>query len=164
MLHHNGPRAITPKLASLDKGGRALRPICLASILILLIQLPSWSQEAISVGLNGPVHTVLTEEFSDENGLPYQSRGSTFEIYDRRGYQLEVYQYNPDGSLWVHTINSRNGQQILKSQTTGTPPFANYSVQNFFDADGKLIETDAYDANGVLTQKVSSEFLERQPE
>lgn len=141
-----------------------MRPICSALILILVIQLSSWSQEAIAVGLKGPVHTVLSEEFSDENGLPYQSRGSTFEIYDRQGYQLEVYRYNSDGFLWVHTIISRNGQQILKSQTTGTAPFANSSVQNFFDADGKVIETDTYNATGVLAQKSTSEFLERRPE
>ena len=164
MLHHKGPRSFTPSLASLDKGGRALRPIYLALILIFLIQLPSWSQEAIAVGLKGPVHTVLTEEFSDENGLPYQSRGSAFEIYDRQGYQLEVYRYNSDGFLWVHTIISRNGQRILKSQTTGAAPFANTSVQNFFDADGKVIETDTYNANGDLTQKFTSEFLEKRPE
>jgi len=73
-------------------------------ILILLAPLPSWSQEATAVGLKGLVHTVLIEEFSDENGVFHQSRGSTFEVYDRRGYQLEVYRYKPDGSLWVHTI------------------------------------------------------------
>jgi hypothetical protein len=164
MLHHSGPRSITPRLASLDKGGRALRPICSALILILLIQFSCWSQEATAVGLKGPVHTVLTEEFSDENGLTYQSRGSTFEVYDRQGYQLEAYRYDPGGFLRVHTIISRNGQQIIKSQTTGTAPFANYSVQNFFDADGKVIETDTYNANGVLTQKFTTEFLEKRPE
>ncbi len=160
MLHHKGPRSTTHRLAYLDKGGRALRPICLALILIFLVRLPSWSQEATVVGLKGLVHTVLTEEFIDENGVSHQSRGSTFEVYDRQGYQLEVYRYKPDGSLWVHTIMSRNGEQIFKSQTTGTAPFENLSVQNVFDADGKVIETDTYNADGVLTKKSTNEFLE----
>lgn len=127
-----------PKLASLDRGRITLRPNCLALILILLARLPSWCQEATAVGLKGLVHTVLTEEFSAENGASQEARGSTFEVYDRRGYQLEVYHYKPDGSLWVHTIFSRNGEQIFKSQTTGSAPFENVSVQDVFDADGKV--------------------------
>jgi hypothetical protein len=139
----------------------ALRSNCLALILLLLIPLPSWTQEATAVGLNGLVHTVLTEEFGDENGVSHQSRGSVYEVYDRHGYQLEVYRYKPDGSLWVHTVISRNGEQIFKSQTTGTAPFENFSVQNVFDADGKVIETDTYNADGVLTKKSTNEFLEK---
>jgi len=141
-----------------------LRPICSALILILLVRLPSWSQEAAAVGLKGPVHTVLTEEFSDENGVSHQSRGSTFEVYDPQGYQLEIYRYKPDGSLWVHTIISRSGERIFKSQTTGTAPFENFSIQYVFDADGKVIETDTYNADGVLTLKSKNEFLEKRTE
>ncbi len=149
-----------PEAGIVRKSRIALRLNCLALILILLVPLPSWSQEATAVGLKGLVHTVLTEEFIDENGVSHQSRGSTFEVYDRQGYQLEVYRYKPDGSLWVHTIMSRNGEQIFKSQTTGTAPFENLSVQNVFDADGKVIETDTYNADGVLTKKSTNEFLE----
>jgi hypothetical protein len=138
-----------------------LRSNCLALFLLLLVPLPSWSQEATVVGLKGLVHTILTEEFGDENGVSHQSRGSIYEVYDRRGYQLEVYRYKPDGSLWVHTIISRNGEQIFKSQTTGTAPFENFSVQNVFDADGKVIETDTYNADGILTKKSTNEFLEK---
>jgi hypothetical protein len=141
-----------------------LRSICLALILVLLVSLPSWSQEAAAVGLKGPVHTVLTDEFSDENGLSHQSRGSIFDVYDRKGYQLEVYRYKPDGSLWVHTIISRDGEQIFKSQTTGTAPFENFSIQNVFDANGGVIETDTYDADRVLTKKSTIEFMKRRPE
>ena len=147
-----------------DKGRIALRPNCLALILILLLRLPSWSQEATAVGLKGLAHTVLTEEFSDENGVSQESRGSTFEVYDRHGYQLEVYRYKSDGSLWVHTIFSRNGEQIFKLQTTGTAPFENASVQNVFDADGKVIETNTYNADGVLTKKFTNEFLDKRTE
>lgn len=141
-----------------------MRPNSLALILILLVRLPSWSQEATALGLKGLVHTVLTEEFSDENGVSQESRGSTFEVYDRQGYQLEVYRYKPDGSLWTHTILSRNGEQIFKSHATGTAPFENLSVQNVFDADGNVIETDTYNADGVLVQKSTNEFLEKRAE
>lgn len=116
------------------------------------------------MGLEGAVHTVLTEEFKDEDGLSHESRGSAFEVYDRHGYQLEVYRYKPDGSLWVRTILTRNGDRVFKSQTTGTPPFENFSVQNVFDKDGKIIETDTYNADGVLTKKSISEFSENRPE
>jgi hypothetical protein len=61
----------------------------------------------------------------------------------------------------VHTIISRNGEQIFKSQTTGFNPFENFSVQNVFDADGKVIETDTYNADGVLTKKSTNEFWEK---
>jgi hypothetical protein len=127
------------------------------------VRLPTWSQEATALGLRGPVHTVLTQEFSDENGAS-ESRGWTFEVYDRHGYTLEVYRYKPDGSLWVHTVFSRNGEQIFKMQTTGTDPFENISVQNVFDSDGKLIETDTYDADGGLTKKSSTEVLDKRAE
>jgi hypothetical protein len=100
-----------------------LRPNCSALILILLVRLPSWSQEATAVGLKGLVHTVRTEEFSDENGESRESRGSTLEVYDRHGYQLEIYRYKPDVSLWVHSIFSRNGERILKTQVAGAVPF-----------------------------------------
>jgi len=133
----------------------------LALILPLLAPLPSWPQEATAVGLKGLVHTVLTEEFDDEKDIPLQSGGSSYEVYDRHGYQLELYRYKPDGSLWVHTIISRNGEQIFKSQTTGTAPFENFSVQNVFDADGRVIEIDTYNADGGLTKKSTHEFLEK---
>jgi hypothetical protein len=152
------------KLAKLHRGRKALRPRYSLFILFLLLPSPAHSQEAIAVGLKGPAHTVLTEEFNDEDGVSHESRGSVFEVYDRHGYQLEVYRYKPDGSLWVHTIITRNGERIFKSQTTGTPPFENFSIQNVFDKDGKLIETDTYNADGVLTKKSTTEFLENRPE
>jgi hypothetical protein len=151
-------------MAWFHRGRIELRRNCLALILILLVRLPSWSQETAAVGLKGQVHTVLTEEFIDENGASHQSRGTSFEVYDRHGYQLEFYRYKPDGSLWVHTIISRNGERIFRSQTTGTAPFENFSMQNVFDAHGSVIETDTYNADGVLTKKSTFEFLEKRPE
>ena len=141
-----------------------MRTFCLALILTFLVQHPSQSQEASALWLKGPVYTVLTEEFSDENSTSHQSSGSAFDIYDRKGYLLELYRYKPDGSMWAHTIFSRKGEQIFKSETTGTAPSENFSVLNAYDADGHIVETNTYNADGFLTKKTKNEFLENRPE
>jgi hypothetical protein len=140
-----------------------MRTAFLVLVLIVAVRVPAWSQEATAVGLKGPVHTVLTDEFNDADGTPNRSSGSTFDIYDRQGYQVELYRYKPDGSLWVHTIFERNGAQIFRSQTIGTGPFENSLVRNFFDAEGHVIETDTYDGDGNLLKKSTSEFLQKEP-
>jgi len=123
-------------------------------ILILVVPPPSRCQdEASLLGLRGRVHTVFTENFSSNSGMSRESLNSSFDIYDNRGYQLEGYLYKPDGSLWVHTIISRDGEKIFRSETTGTVPFESSSTQNIFDAHGNVIETDTYDANGTLSKK-----------
>jgi len=122
--------------------------------LVLVFSPPSRCQdEATLLGLRGCVHTVLTENFRNNAGMPREVLNSSFDIYDSRGYQLEGYLYKPDGSLWVHTIISRDGEKIFRSETTGTLPFESYSIQNTFDAKGNVIETDTYDANGMLSKK-----------
>jgi len=140
-----------------------VRTAFLALVVIVVLRMPAQSQEATVVGLKGPVHTVLTEEFNDADGAPNRSTGSTFDIYDRQGYQLELYRYKPDGSLWVHTIFDRNGTQIFRSQTIGTAPFENSLVRSFFDAEGHVIETDTYDGDGNLLKKSKNEFLQKEP-
>lgn len=136
----------------------------MALILTFFVQLPSQSQEASALGLKGAVYTVLTEEFNNENSTSHESSDSAFDVYDRKGYLLELYRYKPDGSLWAHTIYSRKGEQIFKSQTTGGTPIENFSAQNVYDADGHIIETDTYNSVGVLTKKTKNEFLENRPE
>jgi hypothetical protein len=133
-------------------------------VLIVVAQMPVWSQEARVVGLKGPVHTVLTEDFDDADNSRNKSIGSTFDVCDPQGYQLELYRYKPDGSLWVHTIFDRNGAQIFRSQTTGTVPFENAVVRNIFDAEGHVVETDTYDGEGNLLKTSTSEFLQKEPE
>lgn len=133
-----------------------MRQICLALIIILAVS-PSYrcQDEASLLGLRGHVHTVLTENFSSKAGVSRESLNSSFDIYDSRGYQLEGYLYKPDGSLWAHTIISRDGEKIFRSETTGTVPFESFSTQNIFDAHGNVIETDTYDADGTLSKKVT---------
>ena len=129
----------------------------------LLAGLSAWAQEALAIGLKGPVHSVLTEEFTSEGGVRREPSGSVLEIYDREGYQLDVYRYKPDGSIWVHTVIDRKGPLVSRMQVTGTPPFESSSTQNVFDARGRVIETDRYDANGVLVSKSKGEFVDDQP-
>ena len=50
--------------------GRAVRTAFLALVVIVVLRMPAQSQEATVVGLKGPVHTVLTEEFNDADGAP----------------------------------------------------------------------------------------------
>jgi len=124
---------------------------------------PARAQEALAIGLKGPVHTVLTEEFTSAGGARGEPSGSVLEIYDPQGYQLEIYRYKPDGSLWVHTIIDRKGPLVLRTQVAGTAPFESGSTQNVFDAQGRVIETDTYDADGVLVSRSKGEFVEQQP-
>lgn len=79
-----------------------MRPQYLALILILLAPHPSRSQETTASGLKGPVHSVLTEDFGDENGGSDKPLGSLYIIYDEQGHQSEILGYKPDGSLGVY--------------------------------------------------------------
>lgn len=133
----------------------------LALVLILVAPASSWSQEAAAIGLKGPVRTVLTEYLRNEDGLSSKAIASAFEIYDQRGYQLEIFRYKPDGSLWVRTIISRKGDQIFKTETVGTAPFESYSVENSFDTKGRVIETVEFDGYGILKKKTIWKFEDR---
>jgi hypothetical protein len=133
----------------------------MALILMLLSPHPSWSQEAVASGLKGPVHSVLTEDFGDENGESDKTLGSVYEIYDAQGYQSEIFRYKPDGSLWLHTTITRKGNRIFRSQTIGTGPSESYSVENVFDEKGRLIETDEYDGYGIPKKKTTWKFEDR---
>jgi len=141
-----------------------MRTAFLVLVLMAVTQIPASSQEAKVVGLKGPVHSVLTEEFTSEGGTRPEPSGSVLEIFDRQGYQLEVYRYKPDGSLWVHTVFDRKGPLVSRTQTTGVAPFESGSTQNFFDTQGRLIGMDTYDVNGALVSRSRGEFMEQQPD
>jgi hypothetical protein len=79
------------KLSRSDKGPIALRLQYLALILILVSSGPSRSQEAAASGPRGPVHSVLTEDFGDENGGSDKPLGSRYEVYDAQGFVSQAY-------------------------------------------------------------------------
>lgn len=62
-------------------------------------QQPAKNSEPFQIGLRGPVHTVLTEDFDSGEHL----EGSTLTVYDPDGFVLEEYRYEPGGSLQSHT-------------------------------------------------------------
>jgi hypothetical protein len=43
--------------------------------------MPVRAQETLVVGLNGPVHTVLTEDFTSEDAVHRESTGTSLDIY-----------------------------------------------------------------------------------
>jgi len=124
----------------------------------------TYAQEAVAVGLKGQVQAVFTEEFRSTAVAGNESYDSTFDVYDRDGYELEFFRYKPDGAVSVHTVYARKGSQIFRTQVTATAaPFQSYSEQNLFDAQRRLIETDTYDTNGVLVSRFRGDFAEQQP-
>jgi hypothetical protein len=120
------------------------------------------AQDAAGSGLKGKVQTVFSEEFTSKDGVSREPNGSTLDVYDPAGYQLEFFRYKPDGSLWVHTVYDRKGPYTVRVQAVGTEPFESRSEQNVFDAEGHVVETDIYDANGVLVSKSINNLVERQ--
>ena len=136
-----------------------MSPKSLTLMVALALPLPALPQEAIAAGLVGKVHSVLTEDIDYQDNPSGVSRGSVFELYDPKGYQLELYRYKPDGSLWAHTVFIRDGWKIFELQATGTAPFESITTRNFFDAEGHIVETDTYNENGVLINQSKNEFL-----
>src|SRR6476659_6843802 len=72
-------------------------------------------------GLNGLVHTVLTEEFEYVSGRDGKLAGWTVCTYDPQGYELEKFDYEADGTLHSHATITRN-DGVLKIETTSVVP------------------------------------------
>lgn len=147
------------KRAGFVRLSRVLRYFSLVTLMLALFC--CWGQEAINEGLKGHVQTVQTEYLRDQDDS-LASVGSTVEVFDPQGYQLEIYQYIPDGSLSTHTINTRSRNKIYKSQTYSAEPSQNSSVENIYDSKGLSAETNEYSGEGVLTRKSVSGFLNKQ--
>lgn len=139
-----------------------MRTALLVLALTLSMQIPMSAQEAVVLGLKGKVHTVFTEDFTSEDGVRREPTGSSLDVYDPAGYQIDLFRYKPDGSLWAHTVFDRKGPQVFRIQTSGTPPFESNTTQNVFDAEGHVVETDTYDANGVLVSKSTADLMQKQ--
>jgi hypothetical protein len=123
--------------------------------------MPARAQETAALGFKGQVHAVFTEEFTAEDGLHREPTASTLDVYDPAGYQLDSFVYKADGSLWAHTVYDRKGPQTSRVEVTGTAPFESHSEQNVFDAEGHVVETDIYDANGVLVSKSTYNLVQQ---
>ena len=100
------------------------------------------------VGLRGPVHTVLTENFVYRDNPQGKLTDSALVIYDPEGYLLEEYHYDPDCSQRFHTKYTRKGRQVFKTETTGAIPGEDRTFVQSFNAHGLVTETETYDGNG----------------
>ena len=122
-------------------------------------QAASPKSDAAKMGLHGPVHTVLTEEFeyaSDPNG---KLGGSTIWTYDPQGFELEHFRYEADGTLRSHVTITRN-YGVLKIETTSVVPEENSTVIRSFDSRGEITQNEMYDQNGAKT-RTTFELLPR---
>jgi hypothetical protein len=146
------PRAVMP------------RSSFLLTFLLLASQVPSAQNvtaksEAVSMGLFGPVHTLLTEKFdytSDPKGKRVWSTSCT---YDPHGYKVEEFHYEGDGTLHSHEKITRNSG-VIKTETTSVIPEENRTVISSFGANGVMTQSDVYDQNGADT-RTTFEMLPR---
>jgi hypothetical protein len=116
---------------------------------------PVPGSDAAMSGLYGRVHTVLTETFIYE-GNGQKTRGvSEVAIYDRAGYETELYEYSRGGlcshGLCSHTVYARFAGRLVKAETTNL--FSKQKSVELYNSDGFVIETDTYDSNGMLAAK-----------
>jgi len=120
---------------------------------------PVPGSDAALSGLCGPVHTVFTEiSIYNDNGQ--RSTGpSKRATYDRTGYETELYQFDSRGALRQHTVYTRNGKHLVKTETT-SPPSPQKSVQ-IFNSAGAVTETDTYDGTGMLISKTVNHASDR---
>jgi hypothetical protein len=126
-------------------------------LLVLVSQMgvsqePVTNSEAAIVGLHGPVHTVLSEEFDYAGDPTGKVAGSTITIYDPQGYELEEFRYEADGSLHSHVILTRRTWQIFKIESTSVVPEENQTVIHTFDSNGVITQTEIHDRNGAVTR------------
>lgn len=112
---------------------------------------PVPGSDAAVRGLCGPVHSVLTKILTyNENGVRTPGPSERV-VYDRIGYEKEQYEFDSRGAFRRHTVYTRNGKYLAKTETT-SPVSTEKSVQ-IFNSAGAVTETDTYDSNGILTAK-----------
>ncbi|MGA8035137.1 MAG: hypothetical protein WB985_04130 [Candidatus Acidiferrales bacterium] len=114
---------------------------------------PLHSQELAWTGLNGPVHAVRTEFFSDATAAPDKPTYSDYQIYDTRGFMQEMFHDPHDGTHEDHSISTHVGNKLFRYQVIGSDPadpWQTYTEEFAYDAEGREIESDRYDRNGVF--------------
>ena len=119
---------------------------------------PVPGSEAVWSGLCGPVHIVLTEIFSYNDHGERTPGHSERAIYDRTGYETELYEFNSHGVLRQHTVYTWNSRHLVKTETT-SPVSPQKSVQ-IFNSAGAVTETDTYDSHGILNAKTPNVAVE----
>jgi hypothetical protein len=115
---------------------------------------PAPGSEAAMSGLRGPVQSVLTEIFIYRDSAERTPVMSERSIYDHTGYETELYKYDSRGVLRSHTVYTRDGTHLVKTETIN-PSSKDKSVQKF-DSNSAVTESDTYDSNGVPTAQSSN--------
>jgi hypothetical protein len=134
------------------------RRSALSALLLLCSQFcfgqqPPKNGEAAVIGLRGPVHSVLTENFNYRDNSQGKPTESALAIYDPEGYLLEEYHYEPDGALRLHTKYTRKGWQVFKTETTSAIPSEDRTFVQSFNSAGLVTGTETYDGSGSLISK-----------
>jgi putative transposase len=111
-------------------------------------QQPAKNGEAAVIGLRGPVHSVLTENFNYRDNSQGKPTESALAIYDPEGYLLEEYHYEPGGALRLHTKYTRKGWQVFKTETTSAIPSEDRTFVQSFNSAGLVTGTETYDGSG----------------
>jgi hypothetical protein len=131
-----------------------VRPSLLLTLLFLasrfgLTQAVSPITQAERHGLNGPDHTVLTEEFEYVPDLKGQVVDSIIRTYDPQGNLVEESRYEADGTLHSSLKITRDSWQVLNIEKTSVVPEENQTVIRSYDSDGAMKQNDIYDQEGV---------------
>lgn len=85
-----------------------MRSAILIPLLASLVGVPARAQEALAIGLKGPVHTVLTEEFTSEGGARGEPSGSVLESTTRRVTSLRLTDINPTAPCgYIQSLTAR---------------------------------------------------------
>ena len=109
---------------------------------------------AVMSGLRGPVQSVLTEIFIYNDNGERAPGACERAIYDRTGYETELYEFDSQLVLRRHTVYTRNGTHLVNTETTN--PFSKQRFVQRFNSVGALTQTDTYDSNGVLTTRTAN--------
>lgn len=126
-------------------------------------QQPVPGSDAAAIGLQGAVHTVITEVFDKSNDASTKPTQSTTVIYDPKGFKLEEYRYDADGSLHSHAKYTRDGWKVFKLETKSIVPNENRTFVQSFDANGLVSENTTYDGSGAVLSHTKNNFAVGSP-
>jgi YD repeat-containing protein len=131
--------------------------VLLISAIVGCGQEPVPGSDAAVGGLHGPVRSVRSEYFDHQGTAAGKPTGSLLFIYDAKGYLLDEYRYEPDGSEQSHTKYTRKDWQVLKTENTSVLPHENRTYVTKYNDKGNPTGSEAFDGDGKLVEKTQNE-------
>ena len=64
----------------------------------------------------------------------------------------------------MHTTYVRDMGKILEVRIIGSEPFKNITERNFYDAAGRVVETDTYNEDGEVIKRLRAQFMVDRPD